>query len=151
MKLFSIPTGNLKLDGGAVFGIIPKVLWEKMYPADEHNLINCAMRCLLVEDGDRKILFDSGIGDKQNEDFLKHYHLNGEDTLIGSLSKHGYQPEDITDHVITHLHFDHCGGSIKYNDRRTNLLTVFPNANYWISHLQWNLAKFPTGWKEHPF
>jgi len=143
MKLFSIPTGNLKLDGGAVFGIIPKVLWEKMYPADEHNLINCAMRCLLVEDGDRKILFDSGIGDKQNEDFLKHYHLNGEDTLIGSLSKHGYQPEDITDHVITHLHFDHCGGSIKYNDRRTNLLTVFPNANYWISHLQWNLAKIP--------
>jgi len=143
MKLFSIPTGNLKLDGGAVFGIIPKVLWEKMYPADEHNLINCTMRCLLVEDGDRKILFDSGIGDKQNEDFLKHYHLNGEDTLIGSLSKHGYQPEDITDHVITHLHFDHCGGSIKYNDRRTNLLTVFPNANYWISHLQWNLAKIP--------
>ena len=143
MKLFSIPTGNLKLDGGAVFGIIPKVLWEKMYPADEHNLINCAMRCLLVEDGDRKILFDSGIGDKQNEDFLKHYHLNGEDTLIGSLSKYGYQPEDITDHVITHLHFDHCGGSIKYNDRRTDLLTVFPNANYWISHLQWNLAKIP--------
>ena len=88
MKLFSIPTGNLKLDGGAVFGIIPKVLWEKMYPADEHNLINCAMRCLLVEDGDQKILFDSGIGDKQNEDFLKHYHLNGEDTLIGG------RPED---------------------------------------------------------
>jgi glyoxylase-like metal-dependent hydrolase (beta-lactamase superfamily II) len=143
MKIFSIPTGNLKLDGGAVFGIIPKVLWDKIYPADEHNLINCSMRCLLVEDGDRKILFDSGIGDKQDEEFLKHYHLNGDDTLVGSLAKHGYKPDDITDHVITHLHFDHCGGSVKYNESRKELVTVFPNAIYWISHLQWNLAKIP--------
>lgn len=143
MKLISIPTGNLKLDGGAVFGIIPKVLWEKMYIADEHNLVNCSMRCLLVEDADRRILFDSGIGDKQDQNFLKHYQLSGEDTLIGSLARHGYKPDDITDHVITHLHFDHCGGSIRYNYSRTDLLTVFPNANYWISHLQWNLAKIP--------
>jgi glyoxylase-like metal-dependent hydrolase (beta-lactamase superfamily II) len=143
MKLFSIPTGNLKLDGGAVFGIIPKVLWEKMYPADEHNLINCSMRCLLVEDGDRIVLFDSGVGDKQSEDFLKHYHLNGDDNLIGSLAKLGYKPEDITDHVITHLHFDHCGGSIKYDGYRKDLVTVFPNAIYWISHLQWNLSEIP--------
>lgn len=143
MKIFSIPTGNLKLDGGAVFGIIPKVLWEKIYPADEQNLINCSMRCLMVEEGDRKILFDSGIGDKQSEDFLKHYYLNGNDTLIGSLAKHGYKPEDITDHIITHLHFDHCGGSVKYDENRKDLSTVFPNAIYWISHLQWNLAKIP--------
>lgn len=143
MKIISIPTGNLKLDGGAVFGIIPKVIWEKMYPANEHNLINCSMRCLLVEEGDRKILFDSGIGDKQSEDFLKHYYLNGKDTLVGSLAKHGYKPEDITDHVITHLHFDHCGGSIRYRENMKDLVTVFPNAVYWISRLQWNLTKIP--------
>jgi glyoxylase-like metal-dependent hydrolase (beta-lactamase superfamily II) len=143
MELYSIPTGNLKIDGGAMFGIIPKVLWEKMYPADEHNLVNLSMRCLLVVDGARKILFDSGIGDKQDENFLRHYYLNGEDTLTGSLAKYGFTPEEITDHVITHLHFDHCGGSIKYNEDKKELVTVFPDANYWVSQLQWNLAQIP--------
>ena len=143
MELYSLPTGNIKLDGGAMFGIVPKVLWERMYKADENNLINCSMRCLLVVDGERKILFDSGIGDKQDEDFLRHYYLNGSDTLIGSLEKFGYSPEDITDHLITHLHFDHCGGSIKYNEDRTRLITTFPNAKYRISRKQWGLAKLP--------
>jgi glyoxylase-like metal-dependent hydrolase (beta-lactamase superfamily II) len=143
MELYSIPTGNIKLDGGAMFGIVPKVLWEKLYQADEKNLVNCSMRCLLVVDGDRKILFDSGIGDKQDEDFLKYYYLNGEDTLAGSLARNGFSTDDITDHVITHLHFDHCGGSIRYNEEKSGFVTVFPNANYWVSHLQWNLAGIP--------
>ncbi len=143
MKLYSIPTGNLKIDGGAMFGIIPKVLWERMYPADEHNLVKLSMRCLLVVDDDRKILFDSGMGDKQGENFLRHYYPDRKDTLIGSLAKYGFKPDDITDHVITHLHFDHCGGSIKYNEKKEDLITVFPNANYWVSQLQWNLAQIP--------
>ena len=143
MKLYSIPTGNLKVDGGAMFGIIPKVFWERMYPADEHNLVKLSMRCLLVVDDDRKILFDSGIGDKQGENFLRHYYPDRKDTLIGSLAKYGFKPDDITDHVITHLHFDHCGGSIKYNEKKEDLVTVFPNANYWVSQLQWNLAQIP--------
>ena len=143
MELYSIPTGSLKIDGGAMFGIIPKVLWERMYPADEHNLVKLSMRCLLVVDGERKILFDSGMGDKQGENFLKHYYPDRKDTLIGSLAKYGFKPEDITDHVITHLHFDHCGGSIKYSDDRKDLITVFPNADYRISRLQWNMAQFP--------
>jgi glyoxylase-like metal-dependent hydrolase (beta-lactamase superfamily II) len=143
MKLYSIPTGNLKIDGGAMFGIIPKVLWERMYPADEHNLVKLSMRCLLVVDDDRKILFDSGMGDKQGENFLRHYYPDRKDTLIGSLAKYGFKPDDITDHVITHLHFDHCGGSIKYNEKKEDLVTVFPNANYWVSQLQWNLAQIP--------
>jgi glyoxylase-like metal-dependent hydrolase (beta-lactamase superfamily II) len=143
MKLYSIPTGNLKIDGGAMFGIIPKVLWERMYPADEHNLVKLSMRCLLVVDDDRKILFDSGMGDKQGENFLRHYYPDRKDTLNGSLAKYGFKPDDITDHLITHLHFDHCGGSIKYNEKKEDLVTVFPNANYWVSQLQWNLAQIP--------
>ena len=143
MELYSIPTGNAKFDGGAMFGIVPKVLWQKMYAADENNLINCSMRCLLVVDGDRKILFDSGIGDKQDEDFLRHYYMNGSDSLEGSLKKNGFSPADITDHVVTHLHFDHCGGSIQYNNDGTKLVTTFPNATYWVSRKQWGLAKLP--------
>jgi len=133
MELYSIPTGNIKFDGGAMFGIVPKVLWERMYTADENNLIKCSMRCLLAVDGNRKILFDSGIGDKQDEDFLRHYYLDHSDTLEESLARHGFSPDDITDHVITHLHFDHCGGSIKFNEDKSQLVTTFPNATYWIS------------------
>jgi glyoxylase-like metal-dependent hydrolase (beta-lactamase superfamily II) len=143
MELFSIPTGSLLIDGGAMFGIIPKVLWERMYPANERNLVRLTMRCLLVVDGNRKVLFDSGMGDKQGENFLKHYYPDRKDTLLDSLAKYGYRPEDITDHIITHLHFDHCGGSIKYSQNGKDLLTTFPNAIYWISRLQWNLARIP--------
>jgi glyoxylase-like metal-dependent hydrolase (beta-lactamase superfamily II) len=143
MELYSIPTGSLMIDGGAMFGIIPKVIWERMYPADERNLVKLTMRCLLVADGNRKVLFDSGMGDKQGENFLKHYYPDRKDTLIGSLKKNGFRPEDITDHVITHLHFDHCGGSIRYDENGKNPVTIFPNAVYWISRLQWNLARIP--------
>ena len=143
MKLYSIETGNLKLDGGAMFGVVPKVLWSKVYPADENNLCNWAMRCLLVVDGDRKILIDNGIGDKQDWNFLRHYYLNGEDTLEGSLAKAGFTKEDITDVILTHLHFDHCGGSIVWNHERTGYTLAFPNATYWASRQQYQWATEP--------
>jgi glyoxylase-like metal-dependent hydrolase (beta-lactamase superfamily II) len=143
MKLHPIETGNFRLDGGAMFGVVPKVLWNKVYPADENNLANWAMRCLLVEDGDRLILIDNGIGDKQDEKFLKHYYLNGEDTLEGSLARLGYTPDDITDMILTHLHFDHCGGSIRYNEDRTGYELAFKNATYWTSRQQYEWAIEP--------
>jgi len=143
MKLYSIPTGNFKLDGGAMFGVVPKVIWNELYPADEKNLCNWAMRCLLVVDGDRKVLIDNGIGNKQPEKFFRHYYLNGDDTLQGSLEKNGYTPDDITDVVLSHLHFDHCGGGIKYNDDRTRLEPVFKNAVYRTSKQQWEWATNP--------
>ncbi|MCK4569048.1 MAG: MBL fold metallo-hydrolase [Bacteroidales bacterium] len=143
MNLFPIETGNLKLDGGAMFGVVPKMLWQKQYPADEKNLCNWAMRCLLIEDENRLILIDNGIGDKQDHDFLKHYYLNGDDTIESSLAKFGYKPADVTDMVLTHLHFDHCGGSIKYNDDNTAYELSFPNATYWVSKQQYEWATNP--------
>ena len=140
MKLYSIPTGNLKLDGGAMFGVVPKSIWNKVYPADENNQINLSMRCLLVVDGNRRILIDNGIGDKQSEKFFSHYNLNGEDSLDRSLARYGFTPNDITDMFLTHLHFDHCGGSVKYNSDRSGFELAFPNATYWISQPQWNWA-----------
>ncbi|GAB4320348.1 MAG: MBL fold metallo-hydrolase [Bacteroidales bacterium] len=141
-KLYPVPTGNLKLDGGAMFGVVPKTIWQKVYPADENNLCNWAMRCLLVVDSDRKILIDNGIGDKQDEKFLRHYHLNGDDTLDGSLAKLGYSREDITDMFLTHLHFDHCGGSIVKKGEE-EYAPAFPNATYHISRAQWEWATHP--------
>jgi glyoxylase-like metal-dependent hydrolase (beta-lactamase superfamily II) len=143
MKLYPIETGNLKLDGGAMFGVVPKALWSKVYPADENNLCNWAMRCLLVVDGERKVLIDNGIGDKQDWSFLRHYHLNGEDSLEGSLAQLGLNPEDITDVILTHLHFDHCGGSITWNKDRTGYALAFPNATYWTSRQQYDWALEP--------
>ncbi len=143
MQLFPIETGNLKLDGGAMFGVVPKVLWSKVYPADENNLCNWAMRCLLVVDGDRKILIDNGIGDKQDWNFLRHYYLNGDDTLEKSLAKAGFTKEDITDVILTHLHFDHCGGSVEWNHDRSGYRLSFPNANYWVSRQQYEWALEP--------
>jgi glyoxylase-like metal-dependent hydrolase (beta-lactamase superfamily II) len=143
MNLYPIETGNLKLDGGAMFGVVPKVMWQKQYPADENNLCNWAMRCLLISDEDRVILIDNGIGEKQDHSFLKHYYLNGDDTLERSLAKYGYKPSDITDMILTHLHFDHCGGSIMYNDDRTAYEPAFPNATYWVSKAQYEWATNP--------
>ncbi len=143
MKLTPIETGNLKLDGGAMFGVVPKVMWQKVYPADENNLANWAMRCLLIEDGNRKILIDNGIGDKQDEKFLSHYYLNGDDTLENSLAKVGVKPEDITDMILTHMHFDHCGGSVKWNHDKTGFELAFPNATYWASTKQYLWATNP--------
>ena len=142
MEIFTVETGNFKLDGGAMFGVVPKVMWQKLYPADENNLCNWAMRCLLVVNGDRKILIDNGIGNKQDEKFLKHYYLNGDDNLEKSLSKLGYSFDDITDVVLTHLHFDHCGGSIKYNENK-ELVPAFPNAIFHTSKQQWEWATNP--------
>ncbi|MBN2637846.1 MAG: MBL fold metallo-hydrolase [Bacteroidales bacterium] len=143
MKLTPIETGNFKLDGGAMFGVVPKVMWSKVYPADENNLANWAMRCLLVEDGDRKILIDNGIGDKQDDNFLKHYYLNGDATLESSLEKAGVKPEEITDMVLTHMHFDHCGGSVRYTKDHTGFELTFPNATYWTSKQQYAWATNP--------
>ncbi len=139
MKLYSIETGNLKLDGGAMFGVVPKSIWQKIYPADENNLSNWAMRCLLVETNDRIVLIDTGMGDKQSEKFFKHYYPNGDATLLSSLKKNEFEPEDITDVIITHLHFDHVGGAVKYNEKK-ELVPTFPNAKYHISAQQWNWA-----------
>jgi len=142
MKLYSIETGNFKLDGGAMFGVVPKVLWNKIYPADENNQCDWAMRCLLVETDDRKILIDSGVGNKQDEKFLKNFGLFGDDNLLKSLKKYGFLPEDITDVVQTHLHFDHVGGTIKYDENK-NLVPTFPNANIWVGKQHWENAINP--------
>lgn len=143
MKLYPIETGNLKLDGGAMFGVVPKVLWQKVYPCDENNLCNWAMRCLLVDNGDRKILIDNGIGSKQDEKWLSHYYLNGEATLEDSMAKVGFSADDITDVIITHMHFDHCGGSVKWNADKTGYELAFPKATYWTSKQQFEWATNP--------
>ncbi len=143
MKLYPIETGNLKLDGGAMFGVVPKVMWQKVYPADENNLCNWSMRCLLIIDGDRKILIDNGIGNKQDEKWLSYYYLNGEDTLENSLKKVGETPDNITDVILTHMHFDHCGGSVKFNEDISGYELAFPNATYWTSKKQYDWATNP--------
>ena len=142
MKIISIETGNFKLDGGAMFGVVPKSLWQKTNPADDRNLCSWAMRSMLVDYGERKVLIDNGIGDKQSDKFFSHYHLHGDASLISSLALNGYHPDDITDVFLTHLHFDHCGGGVKYNEKG-ELVTVFKNATYWSNELHWNLAMNP--------
>ena len=142
MKIISIETGNFKLDGGAMFGVVPKSLWERTNPADDRNLCSWAMRSMLIDYGDRKVLIDNGIGDKQSDKFFSHYHLHGDTSLISSLLLNGYHPDDITDVFLTHLHFDHCGGGVKYNEKG-ELETVFKNATYWSNELHWNLAMNP--------
>lgn len=141
MKLTTIHTGNFKLDGGAMFGVVPKQLWQKLNPADVNNLCNWAMRCLLVQTEGRNILIDTGIGNKQSEKFYSHYYLNGENSLMESLSKEGLRNEDITDVLLTHLHFDHCGGAI--NRVNEELVLAFPNAKYYVNETQWNSAMNP--------
>lgn len=150
MKILSLETGNLKLDGGAMFGVVPKVLWNKVYPADENNLVNLSMRSLLVDTGHRRIIIDTGMGEKQDEKFLSHYYLNGDTTLVGSLKEAGYSPEDITDVLFTHLHFDHCGGGVRYNDNGEAVLT-FPNATYLVSAAQWEAATKPNAREKASF
>lgn len=143
MKLYTIDTGYFKLDGGAMFGVVPKVIWNRLNPADENNLCNWAMRCMLVEDGNRLILIDTGIGDKQDDKFFGYYYLNGNDTLEKSLQKHGFTRDDITDVLHTHLHFDHCGGSILWNKDKTGYEPAFKNATYWTHEKHWNHAINP--------
>jgi glyoxylase-like metal-dependent hydrolase (beta-lactamase superfamily II) len=141
MKLYTINTGYFKLDGGAMFGVVPKSIWNKTNPADENNMCNWAMRSLLIQDGDRLILVDNGIGDKQDEKFFSYYYLHGDDTLNNSLAKHGFHPNDITDVFLTHLHFDHCGGSIVRENGK--LVPAFKNAIYWSNEIHWRAATKP--------
>ncbi|NVO20765.1 MAG: MBL fold metallo-hydrolase [Bacteroidetes bacterium] len=143
MKLFSIPSGNFKLDGGAMFGVVPKSIWSKIYPSDDNNMIPLSMRCLLVVDGERKVLIDNGIGNKQGNKFFGHYHLFGDENLSGSLKQIGLTPADITDMFLTHLHFDHAGGSINLRNDGTGFEPAFPNARYWVSNDHWNWANNP--------
>ena len=143
MNLHVLDTGFFKLDGGAMFGVVPKTLWNKHNPADEKNLCSWAMRCLLIEDGNKLILIDTGLGDKQDEKFLGFYDLHGDATLIGSIKKAGFAPEDITDVLLTHLHFDHVGGAVKYNTGKSALELTFPNATYWSNESHWQWATNP--------
>lgn len=141
MTLYTINTGFFKLDGGAMFGVVPKTIWNKINPADENNLCSWALRCLLIEDGNRLILVDNGNGDKQDAKFFSHYYLHGDDTLNKSLAAHGFSPDDITDVFLTHLHFDHCGGSIRRLGDR--LVPTFKNATYWSNKEHWDWAVYP--------
>lgn len=143
MTLYPIETGNFKLDGGAMFGIVPKGIWQKTNPADGQNKIELAMRALLIEDGDRLILIDCGIGNKQSEKFFSHYDLWGDYDLETSLAQHGFSKEDITDVFLTHLHFDHCGGAVELNPSGDGYELGFKNAKYWSNSAHWEWATQP--------
>lgn len=149
MKLHSIDTGFFKLDGGAMFGVVPKVIWQKSNPADENNLCTWAMRCLLIEDKDRLILVDTGIGDKQDAKFLSHYYLHGDATLKSSIKKAGFTLDDITDVFLTHLHFDHVGGAVIREGEK--LIPTFKNATYWSNQKHWDWATNPNAREKASF
>jgi glyoxylase-like metal-dependent hydrolase (beta-lactamase superfamily II) len=149
MKLHVIDTGFFKLDGGAMFGVVPKSMWQKLNPADENNMCTWALRCLLVEEGDRLILIDTGIGDKQDEKFFSHYYLHGAASLEGSLKQAGFGFDDITDVVLTHLHFDHCGGAIRR--KNDGFEPVFPKATYWSNPIHWDWAVKPNAREKASF
>ena len=149
MKLHVINTGFFKLDGGAMFGVVPKSIWQKTNPPDENNLCTWAMRCLLIEDGDKLILIDNGIGDKQDAMFLRHYYLHGDDSLIRSLNSAGFSENDVTDMFLTHLHFDHCGGGVRYEGSKLSL--TFKNARYWSNADHWKWATVPNAREKASF
>jgi len=141
MNVYTINTGYFKLDGGAMFGVVPKSIWNKLNPADDNNMCSWALRCLLIEDEGKLILVDNGMGDKQDAKFFGHYYLHGVDTLDKSLAQHGFTRDDITDVFLTHLHFDHCGGSIiRAGDK---LVPAFKNATYWSNEDHWKWATVP--------
>ena len=143
MQLYSINAGYFKLDGGAMFGVVPKSIWHKLNPADDNNMCSWALRCLLIQEGKRLILVDTGMGTKQPDKFFGYYYLHGNDTLEKSLNKYGFTADDITDVVLTHLHFDHCGGAIKYNSDKTQLEPAFKNATYYSNQKHWDWAINP--------
>ena len=149
MKLYTIDTGYFKLDGGAMFGVVPKSIWNKLNPADENNMCNWALRCLLIEDGNRLILIDTGNGTKQDAKFWSHYYLHGDETLHSSLAKHGFKADDISDVILTHLHFDHCGGAVDLVDGQ--LVTAFKNATYWSNEAHWDWAIHPNAREKASF
>lgn len=141
MKLYTVNTGYFKLDGGAMFGVVPKSIWNKLNPADENNMCSWALRSLLIETDGRLILVDTGMGDKQDAKFFGYYYLHGDDTLDKSLAKHGFHRDDITDVFLTHLHFDHCGGAIKREGDK--LVPAFKNAVFWSNAVHWEWATQP--------
>lgn len=143
MQLYPIESGNFKLDGGAMFGVVPKTLWTRTNPADENNMIDMAARCLLIENGDRLTLIDTGMGNKQSEKFFGYYHRWGNFNIDDSLKRHGFHRDDITDIFLTHLHFDHCGGSIQWNKDRTGYEPTFKNATFWSNEDHWRWATEP--------
>ena len=143
MKIYPIETGNFKLDGGAMFGVVPKTLWQKTNPADANNLIDMSMRSMLIEDGERLILIDTGTGNKQSDKFFGYYYFFGDFSLDGSLAQHGFHRDDITDVFLTHLHFDHCGGAIQWNKDRTGYEPAFKNAKFWSNKNHWQWAAEP--------
>ncbi|KAB2813880.1 MBL fold metallo-hydrolase [Phaeocystidibacter luteus] len=151
MKIYPLNTGYFKLDGGAMFGVVPKSLWQRTNPADSNNMCNWAMRSMLIEDGDRLILIDTGIGNKQDDKFFSFYYLHGDDSLDGNLAKLGFHRNDITDVFLTHLHFDHVGGSIEWNKDRTGFIPAFPNAKFWSNDKHWKWATEPNAREKASF
>ena len=151
MKLHPIEAGNFKLDGGAMFGVVPKTLWNRTNPADENNLIDIAARCLLIEDGNRLTLIDTGMGNKQSEKFFGYYSLWGSHSMDKSLAKYGFHRDDVTDVFMTHLHFDHCGGSIQWNKDRTGYEPAFKNAKFWTNENHWQWATQPNAREKASF
>jgi glyoxylase-like metal-dependent hydrolase (beta-lactamase superfamily II) len=143
MRIYPIETGNFKLDGGAMFGVVPKSIWSRTNPADQNNMCEWSMRCMLVEYSDRLVLIDTGMGDKQSEKFFGYYYLFGDATLKSSIEKLGFGMDEITDVVLTHLHFDHCGGAVNYNNTKDRYETAFPKARYWSSKEHWKWATQP--------
>jgi glyoxylase-like metal-dependent hydrolase (beta-lactamase superfamily II) len=143
MKIYPIETGNFKLDGGAMFGVVPKTIWQRTNPADNNNLIDMSLRCLLIENGDKLILIDTGVGNKQSDKFFSYYFLFGNFSLDTSLAKLGFHRDDITDVFLTHLHFDHCGGSIQWNKSKTGYEPAFKNAKFWSNKNHWQWAVEP--------
>ena len=151
MKLYPINTGKFKLDGGAMFGVVPKALWQKTNPADNKNMIDIAARCLLIEDGNRLILIDTGMGNKQSDKFFGYYYLWGNNTIDNSLKAYGFHRDDITDVFMTHLHFDHCGGSIQWNSTKTGYEPAFKNAFFWSNKDHWKWATQPNNREKASF
>ena len=143
MRLYPIEAGNFKLDGGAMFGVVPKPLWSRTNPADSNNMIDIASRCLLIENGDRLTLIDTGMGNKQSDKFFGYYYPWGNFTLEKSLKEKGFHKDDITDVFLTHLHFDHCGGAVQWDKNRTGYEPAFKNAAYWSNERHWNWATKP--------
>ena len=151
MKLYPIEAGNFKLDGGAMFGVVPKTIWNKTNPADENNLIDIAARCLLIEDGNRLTLIDTGMGNKQSDKFFGYYSLWGDHSLDKSLKNAGFHRDDITDVFMTHLHFDHCGGSVNWNKDKTGYEVAFKNAKFWTNNNHWEWATKPNAREKASF
>lgn len=151
MKLYPIESGNFKLDGGAMFGVVPKSIWNRTNPADSNNMIDMAARCLLIENGDRLTLLDTGMGNKQSDKFFGYYYRWGEHSLDRSLKKYGFHRDDITDVFLTHLHFDHCGGSIQWNKDRTGYEPAFKNAVFWTNEAHWQWATEPNAREKASF